>query len=167
MRDAAHDFDFLHGRWTTRNRKLAKPLSGEDRWEQFDSTLACRPLPGGFGNVDLFEPKGDWRPGFVGLGLRLFNPGTRLWSIFWMTNRGAGMAENGQLEVPVVGGFDEHGVGLLHSRELWEGKPIVVQYRWSDITAASARWQQSFSTDDGATWEVNWIAEHTRVTGEV
>ena len=164
-RDGARDFDFLIGRWTSRNRKLAKPLSGEDRWETFDSKLTVQALPGGFGNVDLFEPLGDWRPGFLGLGLRLYNPATRLWSIFWLTNKGAGMvADNGQLEAPVVGGFDAAGVGTLHCRELWEGRPIVVQYRWSDITPRSARWQQAFSLDDGASWEVNWIADHTRVT---
>jgi hypothetical protein len=162
-RDGAKDFDFLIGRWTSRNRKLAKPLSGEDRWEHFESTLAVQALPGGFGNVDLFEPRGDWRPGFVGMGLRLYNPATRQWSIFWLTNKNAGMVgETGQLDTPVVGGF-EGGVGLLHSRERWAGRPIVVQYRWSDITPTSARWQQAFSTDDGASWEVNWIADHQRV----
>lgn len=165
-RDGAKDFDFLIGRWTSRNRKLVKPLSGEDRWEHFEATLAVQALPGGFGNVDLFEPLGDWRPGFVGMGLRLYNPATRQWSIFWLTNKNAGMVgDSGQLDTPVVGGF-EGGVGLLHGRELWESRPIVVQYRWSDITPTSARWQQAFSTDEGASWEVNWIAEHQRVEGQ-
>lgn len=163
-RDGSKDFDFLIGRWTTRNRKRVKPLSGDDTWETFNSTLAVQALPGGFGNVDLFEPLGDWRPGFVGMGLRLYNPATRLWSIFWLTNQNAGMVgDTGQLDTPVVGGFDEGGTGTLQSRERWEGRPILVRYQWTDITPRSARWQQAFSPDEGASWEVNWIADHTRL----
>ena len=29
----------------------------------------------------------------------------------------------------------------------------------------SARWEQSFSFDDGATWDTNWTVRHTRVAG--
>jgi hypothetical protein len=31
-----------------------------------------------------------------------------------------------------------------------------------DITPTTCRWEQAFSTDGGATWETNWIAEFTR-----
>jgi hypothetical protein len=34
---------------------------------------------------------------------------------------------------------------------------------WLSTSPNSARMEQSFSPDGGKTWEVNWIAEDTRV----
>jgi hypothetical protein len=40
---------------------------------------------------------------------------------------------------------------------------ILVRFVISDITPTSCRFEQSFSDDDGKTWEVNWIATDTRI----
>jgi hypothetical protein len=94
--------------------------------------------------------------GFSGFSLRLLDPATRNWSIYWANSR------NGLLALPpVVGGF-VGGTGRFYSDEDYHGRPITVWYTWSDITAVSARWEQAFSPDAGLTWEVNWIAEFTR-----
>jgi hypothetical protein len=37
-----------------------------------------------------------------------------------------------------------------------------VRFLWTDITPASARWQQAFSEDGGASWETNWVMEFER-----
>jgi hypothetical protein len=37
---------------------------------------------------------------------------------------------------------------------------------WSNITPTSAHSEQSFSTDGGKTWEVNWITDQTRVSDQ-
>jgi hypothetical protein len=160
-RTAAHDFDFLVGTWSSRQRRLTKRLQGNDDWETFPATIDCRTLPGGAGVIEsLIAP--TWRRGWVGMALRTYNPVTDLWSIFWFTNDGGGIDKTtGHLEPPVVGRF-EGDVGLFECDDSFEGQPIRVQYQWTRQGADRAHWQQAFSPDGGKTWEVNWTAEFTR-----
>ncbi len=151
-----NNFDFLVGTWDSVQRRLVKPLAGSDEWYEFAGTTRCYSMFGGAANVDevSFPEKG-----FHGLSVRLLNPETDEWSIYWANSR------NGILALPPVVGRFTDGVGEFFSEEDWEGQPIVVRYRWSDITETSARWTQAFSTDKGETWETNWEAEFTR-TGQ-
>jgi hypothetical protein len=34
---------------------------------------------------------------------------------------------------------------------------------WSGITQTAGHFEQAFSVDGGKTWEVNWIADDTRI----
>jgi len=52
--------------------------------------------------------------------------------------------------------------GVFYDKEQYEGHDITVRYKWSDITATTARWEQAFSLDNGQTWETNWTADFTR-----
>ncbi|NOT34493.1 MAG: hypothetical protein HOP12_10020 [Candidatus Eisenbacteria bacterium] len=161
-RQHAHDFDFWPGRWRGANRKLLKLFVGCDEWERFDATIEVAAFPGGIGNYDVFLAE-QWRPGFVGLSFRVYDPVADRWSIYWLENRSGGVDhETGSLLPPVVGRFVD-GVGVFEGREIYEGRPIVVRYRWSNITPATARWEQSFSTDEGRTWEINWVSDMTRL----
>jgi len=36
------------------------------------------------------------------------------------------------------------------------------RYMWSKITPTSAQWEQAFSTDEGKTWDTNWIMTFKR-----
>jgi hypothetical protein len=153
--DGRRDFDFYFGRWRLRNERLKERLAGCQEWEVFDSTQECRPILGGLGNLDEFAT--DWRHGFRGVTLRLFQPETRQWSIYWASNR------DGVLEPPVVGSFKD-GVGTFYGRDQHAGQPVLVRFVWSDITAERARWAQAFSTDGGETWEENWRMEMVRVS---
>ncbi|MEG1117290.1 MAG: hypothetical protein RSE46_19800, partial [Janthinobacterium sp.] len=67
-----HDFDFLLGHWDVENRRLTRRLQDGQEWETFSATQCNRALPAGIGNYDDFIAAA-WRPGFVGLSLRLFN----------------------------------------------------------------------------------------------
>jgi hypothetical protein len=153
-RDASHDFDFWPGRWRVHNERLVKRLQGCTEWERFEATVEARHLPGGLGNMDEYQT--DHWPGYVGMSLRLYSPQTRQWSIYWASN------QTGMLEPPVVGSF-ANGVGVFEGRQELDGRPIVVRFTWSGITGTSARWEQAFSSDDGRTWEKNWIMALTRI----
>jgi hypothetical protein len=89
--------------------------------------------------------------------LRLFEPETGLWRIWWASSVG-----NGQLDNPVVGRFVD-GVGIFECEDVVDGVPLRVRYTWQATAPDSSTWEQSFSFDDGATWDVNWIAEFMQI----
>jgi hypothetical protein len=39
---------------------------------------------------------------------------------------------------------------------------VQVRFEWTHTRTATPRWQQAFSADGGATWEVNWVMEFSR-----
>ena len=155
-------FDFLLGHWDVKNRRLTKRLEGSGEWESFDATSHNQRLPGGIGNYDDFIPP-TWGAGYIGMSLRVFNPQTALWSIYWLDNRDGGLHATGLLRNPVVGKF-RNGVGIFEGDDELDGRPIRVRYTWSAIRADSARWEQAMSDDGGATWELNWQMEFVRRT---
>jgi hypothetical protein len=67
------------------------------------------------------------------------------------------------IEPPVIGRF-ENGIGVFEGDDTFEGRPIRCRFVWSEITQDSAKWEQAFSTDDGATWETNWVMHFERRT---
>jgi hypothetical protein len=151
----ARDFDFLLGSWRVRNRRRVGWLQGSDRWTEFDATLEARPILDGLGNIDRFAAQRDGRS-FEGVTLRLFDPATGRWSLYWADSWIP------VLQPPVVGSF-EAGRGEFYADDTFEGRPVRLRFVWSGITPVSARWEQAFSADGGASWETNWTMEFTRV----
>jgi hypothetical protein len=156
--DGRRDFDFLLGHWRVANRRL-RDFQDPDcaDWVEFDATLVTRPILDGLGNVESFSvPASSERPAFEGMTLRLFDPERRLWRIWW-----ASSALPGRLEPPMEGSFaDRHG--RFHGRDEVEGGSIPVRFDWYDLAGTSARWEQAYSFDDGATWRTNWVWELSR-----
>lgn len=154
-RDGRHDFDFAIGTWKTQLKRLVRPLTGSTTWVELEGTTVVRRIWDGRAN--LAELKIDAADGPIHvLSLRLYNPQARQWSL--NTANGS----SGTLSVPTVGEFKE-GRGEFYDQEVFEGRIILVRNVWSDISADSCRFEQSFSDDYGKTWEVNWIAVDTRV----
>lgn len=159
--DGARDFDFLHGRWHIVNRRLKHRLQGCEDWEEFPANTEARPLPGGIGNYDDYLAP-QWRPGFVGMSLRIYNPVSQLWSIYWLENQSGGLDSAGHLRPPVVGRFQD-GIGIFEGDDAMDGRPIKVRYTWVINGERQARWQQAMSGDGGLHWETNWIMDFTRM----
>jgi hypothetical protein len=150
-----NNFDFFVGEWTSKQRRLREVLADCDEWYEFEGHTRCWSVFGGAGNVDEVSFPSE---GFSGLSFRLYDPGTDTWSIYWVNSR------TGLALPPVTGRFDETGRGVFTSEEDYHGRPIVVHFIWSEITADSARWEQEFSPDGGTTWETNWVADFARVS---
>jgi hypothetical protein len=155
---SARDFDFWMGTWHVRGRRLRKRLAGCTDWEPIEATSVAWPLLDGLGNVDEFRT--DFGGGFVGMSLRIFDPASRRWSIYWADSRFPG-----PLEQPVVGAF-EGNVGFFECDDTFEGRPIRVRYTWSRVDTGAPRWEQAFSEDGGETWETNWINDFTRAADQ-
>jgi hypothetical protein len=162
--DGRHDFDFLFGAWRIENRKRVNPVvEGDDEWIEFASWLEARPVLGGLGNVDSYHaPDFPGRPGFEGFTLRLFEPETALWRIWW-----ASSLATGPLEEPVVGRFEEDGIGRFECDDIVDGVHVRVRYEWTVIDDDSLKWEQLFSFDGRRTWDSNWVMESTRIASAV
>ena len=150
----SQDFDFWMGRRNVRNQRLVERLAGSDEWDEFESKVAARQLPGGLGNEDVFCT--DYGGGFVGMSFRFYDPQTRRWSIYWADSRRPGL-----LEPPVIGSFSGD-TGIFEGEDTFEHRPILVRFTWSRVTSPTPRWEQAFSDDGGETWETNWIMDFTR-----
>jgi hypothetical protein len=148
----ATDFDFLPGRWKVANRKLTNTLDpGCDDWREFPAISEAQAILGGGGNMDQFLTEG-----YTGYSLRLYDPATDAWRIWWSSTD-----RPGRLDPPVEGRFDAAGDGLFECDDVLEGVPILVRFTWTGIAAGSPRWDQSFSFDGGTTWKLNWIMDFT------
>lgn len=155
--DGQHDFDFEAGTWKIRLSRLLHPLTGSKEWEQFDGTTSTQQVWGGRAFLEQFETDSPTGGHIEGLTLRLYNPQSHQWSLYWATSK------TGTLSQPTIGEFKD-GVGEFYDQEPFNRRMILVRFIWSKITPNSAHFEQSFSADGGRTWEVNWITDQTRVS---
>ena len=83
------DFDFLVGKWKMHNRRLNKRLENCKDWTEFDSSDENSKTLSGAADMDIYsttEMPGQEGKRFEGLTLRLFNPKTRFWSLYWVAS---------------------------------------------------------------------------------
>lgn len=154
-RDGEHDFDFEIGVWKTHLSRLQHPLTGSTAWVEYDGTSVVRKV--GRRGANLVELDVAGSGGHLeALSLRLYNPGSHQWSLNFANSAG------GSLSQPTIGEFT-NGRGEFFDQEALNGRAILVRFVISDITANSCHFEQAFSDDGGATWEVNWRATDTRV----
>ena len=148
------DFDFFIGKWNLHNKKLQSRFSNCTTWLEFHSTQEMYPILNGIGNIDNFLAEFDG-VSFEGMTVRLFNPKTKLWSIYWADSN------TGVLDPPVIGSF-ENKIGHFFTKDVHEGKEIIMAFRWDARDENNPIWSQACSLDRGVTWEWNWYMYMTK-----
>ena len=129
--------------------------SAAQEWEEFSTDLRCYPILGSGGNLDegAFPSRG-----YHAMSLRLYDSEEQAWSIFWITSLSAA------IDAPVIGRFGDDGIGALagpgHPQRHTGPGPLLCRRR--SLLPAAVRWEQALSTDEGKTWEINWVMNLTR-----
>lgn len=150
---SVNDFDFLLGKWKMYNRRLNKRLENCKDWTEFVSWDEDHKIFDGNANMDSYtttEMPGLEGKKFEGITMRLFDPNTRLWSLYWIASN------KSFIDPPVVGSF-ENGVGHFFGKDTFNGKPIIFMFRWDIRNKDKPAWGQAFSADNGKTWEWNFF----------
>jgi hypothetical protein len=135
------DFAFLARPFDVAHRRRSR-TAGSDEWETFTSQHRGASFLDGMVSVDEV----GLPDGASGLTFRARDAETGLWSIWWVNSR------DGRLEPPVVGRFDDDGVGRFVGAE----GPMLVRFTWSDVATDRPVWAQELSHDAGRTWVTDW-----------
>ncbi len=155
--DGNHDFDFEIGSWNIHLSRLADRLAGSTTWVKFDGSSVTRKIWDGRADLEEFET--DSTEGHIeGLTLRLFDPQSHQWRIYWANGKDA------ILDPPMIGEF-QNGRGEFYCQDMWKGRAVLVRFIWTETNTKSPHFEQSYSGDGGKTWEVNWITNQERIQG--
>ena len=148
------DFDFNLGVWKTHVSRLDRPLSHSTKQLQYDGVSVVSEVWNGRASLielDVQGPAGR----IQGVGLRLYNPRSGQWNLNWASG------SDGVLSPPMIGEF-KGGRGEFFDHEVFAGRAILARNSFSEIGAASSRFEQAFSADGGRTWEPNWVMTFER-----
>jgi hypothetical protein len=155
--DGSHDFDFLIGDWKAHVRRLPERLKGSSVWVEYDGISNHKKLLDSNANFEEFDvSSSDKKLRIKAQTLRLYNPESHQWSIYLVD------LDKGTLDLPPVVGQFNGKRGEFYNQQTWDGRAVLVRYVWLDISSKSSRMEQSFSSDGGKTWEVNWICDLSR-----
>jgi hypothetical protein len=156
--DGAHDFDFLIGDWKAHVWRMPDRLVGSNTWIEYTGISNHHKLLDSNANFEEFKVTSlDGKLTIKAQTLRLYNPDTHQWSIYGLD------LDKGQLPMPPVVGQFTGKRGEFVDQELFkDGRAIIVRYVWEDRGPKHARMEQTFSWDDGRSWETNWICDLTR-----
>ena len=147
----ATDFDFLEGPWTIDNVLYRDGVETHFRGEHFGVVKHL----GGLVNTDVchFAPPAPRAP-FRGMSLRLLDPATDEWSIYWIDDATVSLSD------PVRGAFEG-------TAGVFRGQPDPTdgtewRFVWTGIDTATPHWEQGRSANGGATWTTDWTMDFSR-----
>jgi hypothetical protein len=155
--DGSHDFDWEIGSWKSHLRRLVRPLTGSTTWVEYDGTTVVTKVWNGRANLvelDVTGPSGR----IEALSIRLYNPDARQWSLNYSNSA------TGTMTAPVFGEF-KNGRGEFFGVDNANNRTVLVKFIITCANKDTCHFEQSFSDDNGKTWELNWIADDTRIKG--
>jgi len=154
-RDGQHDFDFEIGTWKTTLKRLDHPLTGSNNWIPYEGTTVVHKIWNGSANMVELEVDGP--SGHISaLNLRLYDAEAHQWTLNFSR------LGSGTIGQPTVGEF-KNGRGEFFDQETYRGRFVFVRFIITEIDHDTCHFEQSFSDDNGKTWELNWVATDTRV----
>jgi hypothetical protein len=147
------DFEGLLGRWSFHLKVRLKP--GSTQWIDYTGPGECTPLWHGRAQLDTINLEGPTKH-IEGLTVRLFNPKTHEWRLYWANSR------DGLVVVPQIGQFEAaHGEFYAQNQD-GDDKTFLNKFDWSAMMS-KPHFEQSSSYDGGKSWEISWISDQTRV----
>jgi hypothetical protein len=147
------DFEPLLGRWSFHLKVRSKP--GSSQWIDYTGPGECKPLWHGRAQLDTINLEGPTKH-IEGLTVRLFNPKTHEWRLYWANSR------DGLVVVPQIGQF-KAGHGEFYAQDQdGDNKTFLNKFDWSAMMS-KPHFEQSSSYDGGKSWETSWISDQTRV----
>ena len=149
-----HEFDFGIGAFKTHIKRLEHPLTGSTTWVEWNGTVVTHKLRDDSGNLEELSA-GNATEHLQGITLRLYNPKTHQWNLYWASK------DEGTVGAPMVGEFKQ-GRGVFYNKDTVGGRAVLVRDIYSGATANTYHFEEAYSADDGKTWETNFIANLTR-----
>jgi hypothetical protein len=152
-----HDFSFLIGKWKVLNRRLTERLKNADEWIEFQAEMETKSILNGLGLMDEMKTS-YFGEEFIGLSIRMLNPESNTWTIYWAdtANPGIGLKEQ------VVGEF-KNGIGEFFGKEVFEGKEVKLRFIWKRPSMNTAHWEQAYFDETRDEWETNWTMLFTSI----
>ena len=154
---AIRDFDFLIGKWTVHNRRLKERLTGCLEWNEFQAEMETKRILNGLVIMDEMKSS-HYGDDFVGLSIRMINPKTNVWTIYWADTS----SPENYLKEQVSGGF-RNGIGEFFGKELYNNKEVKLRFTWKKPSIETALWEQAYFHQEQNEWETNWTMLFTSI----
>lgn len=154
---AIQNFDFLIGKWSVVNRRLKDRLVNCNEWIEFHAEMETKSILNGLALMDEMKSS-HFGDNFIGLSIRMVNPKTNIWTIYWADTS----SPENYLKEQVTGEF-KNGIGVFFGNELYKGKEVKLRFTWEKPSINTARWEQAYLDEKSNVWETNWTMLFTSI----
>ena len=132
-RNARRATRFRLRQWANANspQAAAPSLDGSTTWVEFDGTSVTRQGLGGPGPTGGVRTRWRYCGHIEGLTLRLYDPQSHQWSLYWANSKG------GIIRPPQIGEF-KNGRGEFYAQDMLNGRVVLIRFIWTPIVEYAA-----------------------------